>query len=118
MSETCKNTNEELLLSDNKTQPHESIIQESKNPSNFIESNHTQSRKAFSELNESSHNDNCSSRLSTPRVNYNKFSLHSSVDSRASTPSWAVGSNSNLQTGSEIQTLKQAKIIKSYGRNN
>jgi hypothetical protein len=48
-------------------------------------------------------------------VNYNKFSLHSS---RASTPSWVVEPNSNLQTGSENQTLKQAKIIKSYERNN
>ena len=82
------------------------------------ESNYTQSKNVSSELNEISRYDNHSSRLSTPRVNDYKFSSRSSAGSRVSTPSWAVRSNSNFQTSSENQALKQAKIIKLHGINN
>jgi hypothetical protein len=83
--------------------------------------NHTQSKNDSSNI--SRCYDNYSLRSSPKSFimnvmdDNNKFSSRSSVDSRVSTPSWAVESNSNFPIDSDNRTFKQAKI-KSCGKNN
>src|SRR6266542_5137804 len=64
----------------------------------------------------------CYDELQTAFIkNLNTFSSGSQANSRASTSSWPIGSNSSFSIYSEHETIrkfKQAKIIKSYGKSN
>src|ERR1700722_2350157 len=69
MSKTCKSSNEELFQSDNKTQPHESIMQESEYekdfPSKFLENSTVQHENFQSETVDFNVNDHVVSKENT-----------------------------------------------------
>ncbi|PKC07226.1 hypothetical protein RhiirA5_500820 [Rhizophagus irregularis] len=101
-------------LNDNFTQLNFNII--SAEP---FKSNHTQSKNERSDISRCYDNNSLRSAPTSFIMNVvDDRSSRSSVDSRVSTPSWTVGSNLNFPIDSDNRTFKQAKIIKSCGKNN